>query len=301
MKFGKLEYIENVDFSMPEDHVFTNDILRELTPVGRPKIYIGCPVWADKNFVGKVYPLKTKNSDFLSHYCRQFNTVELNATHYNIPAPNTIKKWRDTATTSEFHFCPKWPQIISHRTNFHERKEITDRFLSTIYELDESLGHSFIQFPPYFQPDRLGDLYQFLEQLPDDFKIAVEFRHQNWFNNVNIQEELAKVLRLFNVPLVITDVAGRRDVLHQLLTCDTAIIRFTGNGLHPTDYSRIDDWVDRLTGWVNQGLKTVYFFMHQPEEHLCVDVIRYMIQELNKVAIFNIKAPDFIEEQGSLF
>lgn len=300
MKFGKLENIEQVDFSLPDDHVLTKTMLEHLEPIDKPNIYIGCPVWADKNFVGKVYPPKTKSTDFLRHYCGQFNAVELNATHYNIPALSTIKKWKETATPA-FKFCPKWPQIISHRSNFQERNEIIDRFLATIYELEEHLGYSFIQFPPYFQPDRLADLYQFLEQLPDDFKIAIELRHEEWFKNMSLLGELAKVLTLFNVPLVITDVAGRRDVLHQLLTCDTVIVRFTGNGLHPTDYSRIDDWVEKLTGWVKQGVQTVYFFMHQPEEYLCADVVRYMIQELNKKSIFDLKAPDFIEQQGSLF
>ena len=56
---------------------------------------------------------------------------------------------------------------------------------------------------------------------------------------------------------VITDTAGRRDCVHQRLTTPFAFIRFVGNNLHPTDYSRMDDWVERIQEWFDQGLERV--------------------------------------------
>ncbi|WP_373330873.1 DUF72 domain-containing protein [Salmonirosea aquatica] len=63
--------------------------------------------------MGKIYPSNAKDKDFLYHYTRQFNTIELNMTHYQIPSDDTIDRWRDTAPEG-FKYCPKWPQIISH-------------------------------------------------------------------------------------------------------------------------------------------------------------------------------------------
>jgi len=189
MKFGKVDHINDIDFFIPEDHLLTKQLLKTLPPIEQPQIFIGCPVWGDKSFVGKVYPFKTKSSDFLKYYCRQFNTIELNATHYQVPSVTTIKKWVNVATQG-FHFCPKWPQLVSHKENFQEQHDITNYFLDIISSFDEYLGYSFIQFPPHFTPDRLADLYQFLEQLPDDFKIAVELRHPDWFNQDQLKLEL---------------------------------------------------------------------------------------------------------------
>ena len=59
--------------------------------------------------------------------------------------------------------------------------------------------------------------------------------------------------------------AGRRDVLHQAVTGKTVVIRFIGNDLHPTDYTRIDAWVLKLKEWFDMGLHEVYFFIHQPD------------------------------------
>ena len=63
---------------------------------------------------------------------------------------------------------------------------------------------------------------------------------------------------------VITDVAGRRDVLHMQLTTPVLMLRFVGNGLHPTDYQRSDDWIARIADWWQRGLQAAYIFIHQP-------------------------------------
>jgi hypothetical protein len=56
------------------------------------------------------------------------------------------------------------------------------------------------------------------------------------------------------VGTVITDVAGRRDVLHMRLTTPVAFISFVTNSLHPKDYVRADAWVETNKTWVgSQG------------------------------------------------
>jgi len=301
MHFGRLENIENVDFSLPGDHPANTKYLKESIPSKKPEVYIGCPVWTDRGYVGKLYPPKTRSEDFLYHYCRQFNGVEVNATHYNIPHPSVIKKWKEAAVPG-FKFSPKFPQVISHRKDFYERNELIDHFIGTVYELGQNLGRSFIQFPPYLKPDQLENIYRFLESLTEDFETAVEVRHENWFNNPSVLEEFGDMLNHFKTPLVITDVSGRRDVLHQMLTCNEVFIRFTGNNLHPTDYTRVDAWIKRLITWLEQGVQKIYFYMHEPEKHNCADLATYMINQINQLTNLNLQPPQIYSgNQKGLF
>ena len=48
---------------------------------------------------------------------------------------------------------------------------------------------------------------------------------------------------------IIVDTAGRRDMLHMRLTTPSAFIRYVGAN-HPSDYTRLDDWVERIENWV---------------------------------------------------
>jgi hypothetical protein len=107
MDFGKLPSLDNIDFTLPQDHADTARVLQQATKI-QPKIFIGCPVWADKGFVGKLYPKGTRETDFLSEYGRQFNAIELNATHYRIPSLTQVAKWK-ADVPKDFKFFPKVP------------------------------------------------------------------------------------------------------------------------------------------------------------------------------------------------
>ena len=122
------------------------------------------------------------------------------------------------------------------------------RFCEAVSGLEANLGCSFMQLPPYFAYNSLAVLERFFEKMPKGIPLALEFRHETWFDAPNYFNALAQLLKTQQIATLITDVAGRRDVLHQCLTNETAMIRFVGNGLHPTDYKRIDDWVKKLGG-----------------------------------------------------
>ncbi|MBU1661739.1 MAG: DUF72 domain-containing protein, partial [Chloroflexi bacterium] len=74
-------------------------------------IYLGCPIWSFRGWVGNFYPHGTKPGDFLREYTRRLTTVEGNTTFYAIPPKKTIESW--VAEMPEgFHFCPKLPRAI---------------------------------------------------------------------------------------------------------------------------------------------------------------------------------------------
>jgi len=302
MKFGKLQDISQVNFQLPEGPAANR--LRvdryQLGPEERPHLYLGATGWSMKEWKGKWYPEKAKPTEFLQHYGKQFNTIELNTTHYRIPTTETIQKWY-AETPADFRFCPKIPQTISHRKDLGFGGEDTKRFIAAIDGLREKMGCAFIQLPPYFDASRLNSLEQFLTAWPKLLPLAVEVRHESWFSNSTHTEALMDTLANHRATAVITDVAGRRDVLHLYVTAPRTMIRFVGNGLHPTDFPRLLDWTGRLKRW---RLPETYFFPHEPDNLLAPDATAWMYQQLLQQDWAEVRGPKEVEGppvQGSLF
>jgi len=282
MKFGKLSDISQVDFKLPPDASDNQSLLSGYNFVSQPLLFTGCTGWSMKDWVGKIYPQNAKAKDFLKYYTRQFNTIELNTTHYRIPGPDLIKKWQ-LNSNSDFKFCPKIPQSISHSRELGLKDDKLIIFTEVIQQLEEKLGCCFMQLPPYFDFPRLGLLEAFLLKFPAHIPLAIEVRHMSWFDSKATINALSALLKQYNRIFLITDVAGRRDVLHQKLTTNKAMIRFVGNGLHPTDYQRIEQWLKRLKKWYEYGLEETYFFIHQPENVLAPDMVTYFVERAKSV------------------
>src|SRR5260221_12554910 len=116
MEFGKVQHIDNIDFTLPPDDLVTEELWRRSK--GRPaeplRIYVGGTEWGRASWVGTVYPQGTKSKDFLTFYGKQFNTVELNTIFYGLPTADTVRRWA-SAVNERFQFCPKFPEVISHQ------------------------------------------------------------------------------------------------------------------------------------------------------------------------------------------
>ena len=301
MDFGKVENIDAVDFTFPDDHPDTTKLFKSLKKkIEAPKVYVGCAKWGRPDWIGKIYPKGTKATDFLKHYTKHFNTIELNAMFYQTFPRTTTEKWASYADNS-FRFCPKMSQLITHIKRLKGAEQETDRFLDSLSGFGDKLGHSFIQFDFRFGPNNIDTLRDYLNYLPEDFKVCVEFRHEDWFKESIIIDEAFDMLRQMKVGTVITDTSGRRDVLHMRLTAPVAFIRFVGNNLHPTDYRRIDDWVERMKLWIDSGIETIYFFIHNHEELNSPELCKYTIDKLNAAAGLNIADPRLLNDKPSLF
>ncbi len=299
MDFGKTTQLETVDFSLPGDPAFTRNYLSSLPPLSGPMhLYLGATGWAMPQWVGRWYPAGTKSKDHLYHYGRQFSTIELNTTHYRIPDFSTIGSWCERVP-QDFRFCPKLPQTISHDKQLGLNGSATRLFTEAIAGMGQRLGVCFLQLPPHFGPDRLPLLEIFLQKWPQALPLAVEVRHEDWFADERATNKLASLLHGFGTGMVITDVAGRRDVLHQFITAPFVLIRFVGNGLHPTDYLRVDSWAERLHQWAGQGLPEVYFFSHQPDNILSPEMVLYLWAKIRSDESLRARPPAPLSVSGN--
>jgi len=144
-------------------------------------LYVGCPIWSFKGWVGNFYPRGTKPADFLTEYGRRLTNIEGNTTFYAVPPKKTIENWIQS-TPETFRFCPKVPKAISHEGKLADNIDKAIGFVDVMHQLGTRLGPMFLQFPPRFSPNLFADLEAFLSRWPVGVKLAVEVRHIDWFD-----------------------------------------------------------------------------------------------------------------------
>jgi|TARA_R100000479_G_scaffold33554_2_gene13853 uncharacterized protein YecE (DUF72 family) len=286
MKFGKVDDPSKIDFTLPKDHPDTKKTLSNYKPVSTPNLYVGCAKWNRADLKG-FYPRGTK--DELEYYSRQFNSIELNATFYRIFPADVFAGWYEK-TPADFRFFPKFFQGVSHWKRLNDFEGYLNEYLLNASNLKEKLEMAFLQTHNNFKPTNMDRLDPFFKAIHKDMRIAVEFRHTDWFNDEAISEELYKILEKNDVTNIIVDSAGRRDLLHMRMTTDSAFIRYNGSN-HESDYTRLDDWLDRLEEWVKQGLQNIYFFVHQNVEKASPLLSAYFIEKANKRFGTDVKIP----------
>ncbi len=298
MEFGRVEpeELDNVDFSLPGEPLFNKNILS-----GRKnknaRVYVGCAKWGRLEWVGKIYPEKTKEKDFLQHYVQHYNSIELNATHYKIYGPRGIEKWKEKAAGKDFLFCPKMYKGVTHFGRLTGKDFLTTEFLRGVLAFEENLGPIFIQVSDAYSPKRKEELFSFLQSVPTDIQFFLEVRHHDWFVGDTVKELFEK-LHALHIGAVITDTAGRRDCAHMHITLPKTFIRYVGNSLHPSDYTRIDAWVERMKYWLNRGIEDIYFFMHMHNEATSPELTVYLVDKMNSECGLNLIKPSFVDKKN---
>ena len=290
MEFGKVSDITQVLFAEPEPDPRTDRALDARGSARSFRAFLGAPAWGSKAWLGSLYPKGARPSDFLRHYAARFNSIELNSTHYRVPGSETVRHWRES-TPDGFRFCPKIPQGISHHRFLRGTERETEAFVAAMSALGTRLGCAFLQLPPAFAPVDLPLLGAWLARLPSGFEVAVEFRHPGFFPGGLLAPAAYELLSASGAAVVITDVAGRRDVFHGSLTGKTVFLRFVLNRLHPTDFVRASAWTARLAGWKAKGLGTAYVFAHQPDDAATPEFVARWAPELNRALGLDLRSP----------
>lgn len=144
------------------------------------KIRIGACAWTFDDWRGAFYPPDLPNSHWLQFYARYLPAVEIDSTFYSPPSENAVRRWIEM-TPAAFRFTCKLPREVTHVCRLRDCRVELDSFLHAIEPLTPKLQVILIQLPPSFTPkDGRQPLRKFLEQLPKDFRFAIEFRHPGW-------------------------------------------------------------------------------------------------------------------------
>ncbi len=262
------------------------------------RFFLGCAVWAYKDWVGDLFPSGSKSSDFLRLYSRRLTTVEGNTTFYATPNADIVQRWI-AETPPDFKFCLKLPREVSHTGSLVGQIATTQAFLERMAPLGSRLGPFFLQLPPGYHPRQITDLERWLEAWPSARPLTVELRHIDWYAP-EAEAALTELLKRYNAGRVIMDVrpleyaplpGAEQDLqrardnkpnvpMHAIRSSDIAMVRYIGHPDLPVNTSLIDEWAERIIEWLAQGTQ-VYFFMHCPQEQFSPQLCRMLQQRLN--------------------
>lgn len=290
-------------------------------------LYLGCPIWSFKGWVGNFYPEGTKPAEFLFQYARRLTNVEGNTTFYAIPAKRTIESWIEQIPET-FRFCPKIPKKISHEGRLSDNIDKAIGFVDVMRQLGVRLGPMFLQLPPRYSPNLLADLQTFLSVWPRDIRLAVEVRHLDWFESPH-DEALDGLLAEYNMARVTIDTRPIRNLqgdksvavlaYESLLearerkpnvpvipkrTSDFVFVRYIGHPDIQINRPFLDEWGSYFSSQIKDGAD-VYAFCHSPDNLIAPNLCRELHQRVAK----DVKIPSLpwddvkpdAPQQGVLF
>ncbi|MCS7314717.1 MAG: DUF72 domain-containing protein [Bryobacterales bacterium] len=195
-----------------------------------------------------------RSGSFLQHYCRSFDTVEINNSFYQLPSSATLSAWRETVPAN-FVFAVKANRYITHRKKLKDPAETTRPFLGLLGMLRTKLGPVLFQLPPRWRADP-GRLDDFLSALPGGLRYAFELRDPSWFGT-----QVNAVLQRYGAAFCIYELDRRVSPLW--VTADFVYLRLHGpEGAYGGRYGPggLRPWAERIRGWLCEGLDLYVYF-----------------------------------------
>jgi uncharacterized protein YecE (DUF72 family) len=198
-------------------------------------LYVGTSGFSYKEWKGSFYPEDLSDKNMLRFYGERFRTVEINNTFYRLPKAEVLEAWGDEVPIN-FKFVLKASQRITHMQRLKDSEDLVAYLFKVAGALKERLGPLLFQLPPFFHKDapRLTDFFRLL---PEDHRVAFEFRHQSWFDS-----EILDLLRAHKAVLCIAEAENDLEIPFES-TADWGYLR-----LRRPDYSdaELKAWVKRV-------------------------------------------------------
>ena len=215
-------------------------------------LYVGTSGYSYKEWKGPFYPEDLPEKQMLHFYGERFRSVEINNTFYRMPKATMLEGWA-AEVPADFKFVLKAPQQITHIKRLKEAGDSVEYLLRVAAALNERLGPLLFQLPPYLKKDA-PRLREFLALLPPHRPVAMEFRHESWFD-----EETFTLLRERQAALCIAEAEDGVEVPF-VSTAKWGYLR-----LRRPDYgdAELKTWVDKVKGqaWSDAFI----FFKHEDE------------------------------------
>lgn len=243
------------------------------------EIRIGTSGYHYKHWLGRYYPEGTKPGEMLAHYLRDFDTVELNNTFYQLPDESTFDAWRKN-TPADFLFAVKGSRFITHMIKLRDAQRGLTNFLPRAERLRGKLGPILWQLPPGWKVNA-GRLEEFLALLPPKHRYTFELRNQTWMTDAVLD-----VLRKYNAAFCIYELAGLQSPIE--ITADWTYVRLHGPTAfkYQGSYSdrQLAAWAERIGAW-NRELRAVYVYFDNDDSAYAVNnalTLKRMVQRVTQ-------------------
>lgn len=233
----------------------------------RGQVFVGCSGWMYDDWRGPVYDGAPRRQWF-ERYARRFDTVELNATFYRLPASETVRRWADAAPEG-FCYAVKLGQFGSHRMKLRDPAGWLGNHIDRLDLLGRHAGPTLVQLPPNWHVDA-ARLEAFLGAWPSDrYRLAVELRHPSW-----LVDEVLCLLERHGAALCLHDLIDDHPLVR---TTDWTYLRFHGPAPFVAPYRgryggrRLGPMSSLLSEWIEEGTDVHAYFNNDWDAHAVAD------------------------------
>jgi uncharacterized protein YecE (DUF72 family) len=217
-------------------------------------VRIGCSGWTYDDWKGPFYPPGVPDRARLEHYATRFDTAEINASFYRLPAEKTVEGWARRVPEG-FVFAWKVSRFITHNKKLKNCADSVDLVFGRMAPLGARYGPALVQLPPLLHRDD-ERLAAFLKLLPRGKRHAVEFRHESWY-----APAVFAILADFGAALCISDHHSAPSPWE--VTASFVYLRGHGpGGRYFGRYSKAEltRWARRIAGWRAEGRDVYAYF-----------------------------------------
>jgi len=223
------------------------------------RLFAGASGFSYKPWKGPFYPVDLPDAEMLAYYAQRLPAVEINNTFYRLPKAKLLEDWA-AQTPEGFRFVLKASRRITHMQRLKDVGELLGYLFETAGTLGPKLGPLLFQLPPHLKKDT-DRLRSFLDLVPPDRKIALEFRNASWF-----EDDVFEALRAHDAALCVAETEpDDKEGGSELEVPLVATASFGYLRLRRETYSDADltTWAERMRA---QGWSEAYvFFKHEDD------------------------------------
>lgn len=203
-------------------------------------VRIGTSGWTYGHWRGAFYPERLKAAEWFAFYAQHFDCCEINGSFYRLPSEAAVARWAAKAPAG-FVFAWKVSRYLTHAKKLKEPADSLSLIFGRMRRLGAHAGPALFQLHPLMKRDD-ARLEALLQQLPGDFRHAIEFRHPSWY-----VDPVYALLRAHRVAFCISD---HHDAPSPWVeTADLVYLRGHGPGGHyhgSYDDETLAEWARRI-------------------------------------------------------
>jgi len=234
------------------------------------RIFVGTSGYSFADWVGPFYPRGTRAGDFLAHYARHFDVVEVNSTYYRVPHPRVLEMM-ERKTPDHFRFVVKVNQAMTHERSLEPALVRDFRAVLEPLKAAGKYDGLLAQFPWGFKrtPGNEAHLDALRESLAGE-PLFVEFRHDSW-----AAPDVGDWLRTRGLGFCAVDEPALPGLMPPvaMVTGGDAYVRFHGRNAknwwgrgggdrYDYDYpaAELKEWVQKVRELAERARRTYLFF-----------------------------------------
>jgi len=222
------------------------------------RLLAGASGFSYKPWKGPFYPADLPDAEMLAYYAARLPAVEINNTFYRLPKAAVLEGWA-AQTPESFRFVLKASRRITHIHRLKDVGELVAYLFETAATLGPRLGPLLFQLPPYMKKD-LDRLRTFLDLVPADRRVALEFRNATWFEDDVIEALRERAAALCFAETEPDDQESGNETAPLVATAPWGYLRLRRDDYGDAD---LEAWAERIRG---QGWSEAYvFFKHEDE------------------------------------